>query len=258
MFEKAEKDEIRETGRNFPMAMWGAAMATTQILWQSSDCKKGGAYLKKIPKDRPWLTEFEEAMVQTGFELYPLGMNDCNTEDTQTEREIRLMKAMQKVVGSFPEEVEPKLFFGAAKLATIAHDNCKDSTGKLTSKCIKDQDDARKLLAELYKQIPKHTGLIHYVIHAYDEPEVYKMANKNFAQKMIHIDQKNHPAALGIRAARDYMNLAKSSCHGLHMPSHIYIRLGAWKKSLNSNTLSFKVTFKTVLLKIIIIIFSGM
>ena len=46
MFEKAEEDEKVETGRSFPMAMWGAAMATTQILWTSSDCEKEESILK--------------------------------------------------------------------------------------------------------------------------------------------------------------------------------------------------------------------
>ena len=242
LFEKAEEDEIKESGRSFPMAMWGAAMSTMHILWQFSECKKAEAYLNRIPSQRPWISDFEEAMVETAFELYPPGMNDCTKDDTQPEREIRLMKAMQKVVEKFPEEVEPKLFFAASKLATLAHDNCKDADGKLTSKCIGEQTEARNLFARLYDEHPKHTGLIHYITHAFDEPEIFKEGNRQFVEQMrIPIEQKDHPAALGIKAADDYMELAKSSCHGLHMPSHIYIRLGAWEKSLNSNLLSIKV-----------------
>ena len=241
-FEKAQELEKSENGRDFPMAMWGAAMSTTWILWQHSDCKKGEKYLKSIPNNRPWLTDFEEAMVQTGYELYPPGMTDCTKEDTQTDREIRLMEAMQKVVNKFPEEVEPKLFFGAAKLATLAHDNCRGPDGRLTSKCMKEQSKARRVFADLYQDNPKHTGLIHYIIHAYDEPSVYEEANRKFVQEMKNpMHQEDHAAALGIKASNDYMELAKSSCHGLHMPSHIYIRLGAWNMSLNSNLLSIKV-----------------
>ena len=53
------------------MAMWGAAMATMQILWQYSDCQKGTKYLKRIEKDRDWVTEKENAYIETGFALYP-------------------------------------------------------------------------------------------------------------------------------------------------------------------------------------------
>ena len=45
MFEQAEEDEKAEIGRSYPMAMWGATMATMQILWQYSDCVKGKEFL---------------------------------------------------------------------------------------------------------------------------------------------------------------------------------------------------------------------
>ena len=57
---------------------------------------------------------------------------------------------------------------------------------------------------------------------------------------MIKLEE-NHPASLGIKASYDYLNIASSSCHGLHMPSHIFMRLGNWNMSLKSNLLSIKV-----------------
>ena len=87
-----------------------------------------------------------------------------------------------------------------------------------------------------------HSGAIHYTIHTFDTPDFFAEGNKRFINDMIPPeDQKDHPAALGIKAAYDYLKVATSSCHGLHMSSHIFIRLGDWKMSLKSNLLSIKV-----------------
>ena len=83
-FERAGADEEADSGRPFPMALWGAAQATMSILWQYSNCIKGQRYLNQLPDPLPsWLTDFELDMVKTGFELYPPGLKDCEVEDTQ-------------------------------------------------------------------------------------------------------------------------------------------------------------------------------
>ena len=66
--------------------------------------------------------------------------------------------------------------------------------------------------------------------------------NKLFLEEMIQpSEQKDHAASVGLRAAKNYMKVATSSCHGLHMPSHVFMRFGSWKESLQSNYLSIKV-----------------
>ena len=76
----------------------------------------------------------------------------------------------------------------------------------------------------------------------YDTPELYAEGNKQFLDQMVEVkDQTNHAAEFGIKAADKYPQVANSSCHALHMPSHVYIRLGDWKKSLESNLISIKV-----------------
>ena len=77
-FQKAYDEEQKACGKPFPLAMWGAAMATTMILWQYGDCEEGGKYLKKIPSELPsWLTDLERELIATGFELYPLHFKNC-------------------------------------------------------------------------------------------------------------------------------------------------------------------------------------
>jgi tetratricopeptide (TPR) repeat protein len=69
-------------------------------------------------------------------------------------------------------------------------------------------------LENLYKQEPDHPGVVHYIIHTYDYPGI---------------------AALALPAARRYAAVAPSSAHALHMPSHIFTRLGLWDDCIRSN-----------------------
>ena len=239
MFEKAEENEKYESGRSYPMAMWGAAMATTQILWQSSDCEKGKEYLKKIEKKSDWITEEEKAYIETGFALYPSSI-PCPM-DLQFNREKRFMKAMENITLKYPEEDEAMLFYAVGSAAVSSQTSKKNDE---LEKSILDR------LKRLEKKHPTHSGLIHYIIHIFDMPELYYKGNKIFVQKMIEPnEQQNHDASMGIRAANNYLKVATSSCHGLHMPSHIFMRFGNWKRSLISNMLSIKVKWLILLLK---------
>ena len=234
-FSKAEKAERDESGgaRGYPMAIWGGAMATTMILWSSGDCNKGKEYLHNLPDgDIPGITEKEKAYIQTGFALYPKDV-PCD-QDTQNMREQRLQKAMKEISEKYPEETEAALFYAASSQAVLAQKPCKE--------CPKPDLKTLEVLQALEKKHPTHSGLIHYIIHVFDTPELYLEGNREFLQNMIkQSDQPNHAAAFGIKAADHYPQVATSSCHALHMPSHVYIRLGDWKKSLDSNLLSIKV-----------------
>ena len=235
IFEKADATEQSESGRGYPMAMWGAAMATTQILWQYSDCKKGKEYMKRIPMEANWITEKEKAYIETGFALYPKNLT-CDSDKDQNTRERRFMEAMDKVVTLYPGEKEAALFKAVSSEAVAAQRNFSfqdEGKGK----------EARiKVLETLEEQIPNHSGLIHYITHVFDTPELYTEGNRIFLREMkTAYDQRNHAASMGIRAAENYPRVANSSCHALHMPSHIYMRIGDWSNSLESNLASIKV-----------------
>jgi hypothetical protein len=73
---------------------------------------------------------------------------------------------------------------------------------------------AISILNPLLQQHPGHPGVAHYMIHATDRPEF---------------------AAQGLEAARRYAAIAPDSSHALHMPSHIFVRLGLWQDSIASN-----------------------
>src|SRR5260370_24600696 len=77
----------------------------------------------------------------------------------------------------------------------------------------------------LFARYPNHPGLAHYLIHACDTPQL---------------------APLGSNAARRYAAIAPSSAHALHMPSHIFARLGMWQVAMQSNLVSSSATLHTL------------
>ena len=74
---------------------------------------------------------------------------------------------------------------------------------------------------EVFAANPRHPGAIHYLIHSYDDP--------------VH-------APLGLRAARVYSEIAPAASHGQHMISHIFVALGRWEDSVESNRTAFEVS----------------
>ena len=238
LFERAEATERRERSQGYPLAMWGAAMATFQILWQGSDCDKGKEYLNRIPKyATKMVTEKEKAYIDTGLALYPQELS-CD-EDNQFAREKRFMKAMKKVTSLYPEETEAALFHVVASAAVSAQSPC---SGPCPEK-VRSRQKVIRDLRRLETKHPSHSGLIHYIIHVCDTPELYKEGNRRFVQEMvppIHNGMSSE-ASFGLRAAQQYPKIANSSCHALHMPSHIFMRLGHWRMSLKSNLMSIKV-----------------
>ena len=162
------------------MAMWGAAMATFQILWQGSDCHKGKAYLKGIPKyEYEMVTEKEKAYIDTGLALYPQELS-CDADD-QFAREERFMKAMKNVTKMYPEETEAALFHVVASAAVSAQSPC---SGPCPEK-VRSRERVIRELRRLETKHPSHSGLIHYIIHVCDTPELYIEGNRRFVQEMV-------------------------------------------------------------------------
>lgn len=115
--------------------------------------------------------------------------------------------AMARVSADFPDDTEARIFYALA-LAAAA-----DPLDKTYAKQIK----AAAILEALFVQFPDHPGLAHYIIHAYDEPEL---------------------AARAALAARRYGDIAPSTPHALHMPSHTFTRIGDWQASIATNRAS--------------------
>ena len=112
------------------------------------------------------------------------------------ERDRAYAKAMAELHENYPGDVEVTVFYALSLLGT-AHEG-RDFATYMRSAA---------LLEEVYPDNPWHPGVLHYLIHCYDDP--------------IH-------APLGLRAARTYAKVAPAAAHAQHMTSHIFVAMGMW------------------------------
>jgi tetratricopeptide (TPR) repeat protein len=119
-------------------------------------------------------------------------------------RALNYEHAMRDLASKNENDVEAQVFYALALLANVSPADKTHAKQKL----------AADLLEPLYRAYPQHPGIPHYLIHAYDNAEL---------------------APRGLPAARVYSQIAPSAPHALHMPSHIFTRLGLWDDSIASN-----------------------
>jgi Tfp pilus assembly protein PilF len=121
-----------------------------------------------------------------------------------------LETALERVMQRYPEDKEAAILY-----ALVLSANFDPTDRKYTN-----QLKAAQVLEPIFKQHPQHPGVAHYLIHSYDYPPI---------------------ASQGLDAARRYTKIAPDAAHALHMPSHIFTRVGAWKESIESNRESARV-----------------
>lgn len=131
-----------------------------------------------------------------------------NFETTSQVSRLNLYcEAMSKIAARYPSDTEASIFY-ALSLASSA-----DLTDKTYAKQLK----AGAILENLFAKQPQHPGLAHYIIHSYDFPPLAERA---------------------LPAARAYAKIAPDAPHALHMPSHIFTRVGSWDESVAANLAS--------------------
>ncbi len=121
-----------------------------------------------------------------------------------TTRAMRYSDAMAAVAHAYPGDDEIATFYALSLVATASPTDRTHQRQKL----------AANILEPIWQRHPNHPGVPHYLIHAYDSAEL---------------------APRGLPAARAYARIAPSAPHALHMPSHIFTRLGLWDDSIASN-----------------------
>ncbi len=130
-----------------------------------------------------------------------------DTEPHRT-RAVALQKAFESLAARYPEDDE----------AQILHALLLDATALPTDKTFANQLRAAAILEPLFNKYPDHPGVAHYLIHTYDYAEL---------------------AEKGLPSARIYADIAPSVPHALHMPSHIYSRVGLWPEMVEGNRRSY-------------------
>jgi tetratricopeptide (TPR) repeat protein len=186
------------------MAYWGIAMCNFHPLWTpptEPELQKGAAAIK-IARAITQKSKRESDYIDAIAEYY----KDWNTRSHHA-RCIDFEKKMEKLHADYPDDKEAALFYVLAL----------DAAAEPTDKTYANQKKAGAILAALYPTEPNHPGILHYIIHTYDYPGL---------------------AILALPAARKYASVAPSSAHALHMPSHIFTRLGLWDEAIKSNLLS--------------------
>jgi Tfp pilus assembly protein PilF len=131
---------------------------------------------------------------------------DHDKRDHRT-RAKALEGALEQVMNRYPQDKEAAILY-----ALVLSANFDPTDRKYTN-----QLKAAAVLEPIFKQQPEHPGVAHYLIHSYDYPPIAKQ---------------------GLDAARRYDKIAPDAPHALHMPSHIFTRVGAWKESVRSNRAS--------------------
>lgn len=185
------------------MAYWGIAMSNFHPLWTPpsvAELTKGSKAIA-IAQALP-LSKKEAAYIDAIAAFY----TDWDKVDHRT-RCLNFEKAMEKMHTAWPDDHE------AAALYALALNAAADPSDKTFQK----QQQAGAMLQALFPGEPNHPGIVHYLIHTYDAPEL---------------------AAHALPAARRYASVAPSSAHALHMPSHIFTRLGLWEEDIQSNLAS--------------------
>lgn len=205
-YELAEKtfSHVAETDSECAIAYWGAAMTLFHQLWDwptPESLQKGRGYLAKARPLRE-KTPRELAYLNAAEAFY-------QPEDRlgRTSRVQAYSKAMLDLHERYPQDDDATAFY-ALSLLTLPS---QGSDGLVNQK------KAIAILEKLFAARPQHPGAAHYLIHATDTPGL---------------------APLGLAAARRYAQIAPSSPHALHMPAHIFARLGMWQESIESNLAS--------------------
>ena len=189
------------------MAYWGAAMTYNHPFWDPPSqadetaawalVQKGMTAQNASAREKLFLAAVAELYKDTGA-------------GTRAERNEHYRDAMAVAYEKYPDD-ETKLFYALSILGAVP----EGSIG------FEQQGQAAQLFEDVYLRHPDHPGVLHYLIHAYDDP--------------VH-------AQKGLKAARAYAKAAAAVPHALHMPSHIFTRLGYWEESAATNLRGWEVS----------------
>lgn len=209
-YDEAEKqfEQIEKDDPQCAIARWGVAMSLWHQLWNHPDkptLERGGTELKTARSLRATPREKDYIAALSMFYAHP--------GRPYQKRVTAYSEAMEKVYRRKADDHEAAAFYA---LSLLAAEPEHDKTNV-------NRKEAAAVLEKLFEEEPSHPGVAHYLIHTYDKPEM---------------------AQLGLPAARRYAQLAPAAPHALHMPAHIFARLGLWQDDIDSNVRSIAATQK--------------
>jgi tetratricopeptide (TPR) repeat protein len=209
-YEEAEQQfvDLAQKDPTCAMAHWGIAMSLFHQIWErptDSTLKRGQKEIEKAQKIGA-KTQREQDYIAALALFY-----DDPVAKNYLQRATAYSDAMGKLYQQYPTDLEVGAFYALSLIAAEPPDDTSLANRK----------KAVAVLIPLFEQDPNHPGLAHYIIHACDSPQM---------------------APTGLAAARAYAGIASSSAHAVHMPSHIFARLGLWQEDIQANLKSVALT----------------
>jgi tetratricopeptide (TPR) repeat protein len=210
-YEEAERtfQQVASDDPHCAMAHWGIAMSLWHQLWDNPNdttLRRGAVELKKA----------KSLHSKDAREQQYIAALDAFYEHRGEGHKVRVAaysQQMELLYQKYPDDHEAGIFYA---LSLIASEPEKDTAYVNRKK-------AAAVLEKIFAEEPNHPGIAHYLIHSYDKPEM---------------------AELGLPAARRYAKIAPLAPHAVHMPSHIFARLGLWQEDIDSNLASIAATHK--------------
>jgi hypothetical protein len=184
------------------LAYWGVAMTYIHPLWLDQPTREQiilGQNLVKTAKTRGQKTGREHAYIAALDAYYGKAL-----EQDHRTRLGDFEKVWERMYQEFPDDLEAASFYALAHMAMASK----------TDKSYQKQKEAGAIAEKVLVRIPDHPGAHHYIIHAYDSPALARRA---------------------LEVARNYGKVAPDVPHALHMPTHIFTRLGLWQESIEWN-----------------------
>jgi len=181
------------------MAHWGVAMSVFHQIWNRPDAasmKLGAAEMQQAQS----LSAGTEP--ERGYIAALAGFFQPGTQEFPARIQA-YSAAMAALYAQNPHDVDAGAFYALSLLAAKAPEDT--SLGQ--------ERRAMTVLRPLFAQYRDNPGVVHYIIHACDNPAM---------------------AAAGLAAADHYGEIAPSGPHAFHMPGHIYARLGLWPQDIAS------------------------
>jgi tetratricopeptide (TPR) repeat protein len=212
-YEDAEQQfsEITQKDPGCAMAHWGIAMSLFHQIWerpQNTVLARGHGEIEKAQQIGA-KTERERAYISALGVFYSV-----QEKKDYLKQAAAYSDAMAKLYQQYPADLEAGAFYA---LSLLASEPPGDESHAARRKAI-------AILNPLFEKQPEHPGLAHYIIHTCDTPDL---------------------APLALTAARRYAEIAPSSAHAVHMPSHIFARLGLWQEDIAANQKSVALTEKS-------------
>jgi hypothetical protein len=204
-YEEAQSqfEQIAKTDPGCAMAHWGIAMSVFHQIWDRPDEHAIARAQKemKTALSLPARTARERAYIGALADFFHRGKAGYQP------RIEAYAAALGKIYQQYPNDTDAAAFYALSLMASAAPDDTS----------LTNERKALAILNPWFAKFPDHPGVVHYIIHACDTPAL---------------------AQDGLAAARHYGKIAATAPHAVHMPGHIFARLGLWQADIDSNLAS--------------------